>query len=416
MQVADLWVLVASALVFFMQAGFLCFEVGLARESHRAAVAMKNLFDWAIVTIVFALFGSAVMFGGSFAGLFGTSGFGDFSSLESTLGISPYTFLLFQTAFAGTAVTLVSGALVERVSFGVYVSLSILVAVIIYPVVGHWVWGGTLTGTTTGWLGNLGFYDFAGAGVVHLTGGSVALIGVIIVGPRLGRFKSDGSVNHFESSDIPFTAFGTLLLWLGWWGFNGGSVLDGTADIGKVIFSTNIAGAGGLISGFFWAWKFGHRTELASSMIGGALGGLVAVTSIADAATPLGALSLGLAAGPVYVTTSQALLRARIDDALNVVPVHAVCGMLGLLLAPFVAEQGTFNRSVLSQFGVQLIGATAIVLWAMTVAGSFLLAIKKTVGIRVSPSEERDGEAIGNPAEREQLAESLTSSELADLL
>ena len=398
-----------------MQAGFLCFEVGLARERHRTAVAMKNLIDWALVTLLYSLIGSAVMFGPSAFGIIGSGGFLDFESLPLALDMSPYTFLIFQTAFAGTAVTIVSGALVERVSFGVYVALSALMAVAIYPVVGHWVWGGQMISESTGWLERLGFSDFAGAGVVHLTGATVAFMGVKAVGPRLGRFRSDGTVAAFESSSLSFSALGTVLLWVGWWGFNGGSGFSTPENIGRIIFVTNLAGSAGLISGFCWAWKVGERRDLASAMMGGALGGMVAVTASAAHATVLGALVLGLAAGPVFVTASRVLLKLKIDDALNVVPVHGASAVLGLLLAPIVSESGTFD-SLVTQLGVQAIGIAAIIGWAAVTSGTFLFIVRRTVGIRLSPTEERDGDAIADTQERNETPEQLSEDDLAGLL
>ena len=415
MNSTDLWVTVASALVLLMQAGFLCFEVGLARERHRTAVAMKNLIDWALVTLLFSLIGSALMFGPSIGGFVGSGGFFDFASLSSTLGISPYTFLIFQTAFAGTAITIVSGALVERVSFGVYVALSALMAVVIYPVIGHWVWGGQLGGEAVGWLEKLGFSDFAGAGVVHLTGATVAFVGVKAVGPRLGRFRADGSVAPFEASSMSFSALGTVLLWIGWWGFNGGSAFTEPANVGRVIFVTNVAGSTGLISAFLFAWKFGERKELATAMMGGALGGMVAVTAMALDTTVFGAFVLGLAAGPVFVTAARVLLVMKIDDALNVVPVHGACAILGLLFAPLVATTGTFD-STFGQLGIQLVGIVAIIAWAAATSGLFLYVVRRTVGIRLSPSEERGGEAIADTTERDEQPEKLSVNDLADLL
>ncbi len=398
-----------------MQAGFLCFEVGLARERHRTAVAMKNLIDWALVTLLFSLFGSALMFGPSAAGFVGTGGFFDFASLPSNLGISPYSFLVFQTAFAGTAITIVSGALVERVSFGVYVSLSALMAVVIYPVVGHWVWGGSLTGESLGWLAKMGFSDFAGSGVVHLTGATVAFMGVKAVGPRLGRFRSDGTVAPFEPSSLSFSALGTVLLWIGWWGFNAGSAFGAPENIGRIIFVTNVAGSAGLISGFCFAWKFDERKNLAGAMMGGALGGMVAVTAVALDTTIFGAFMLGLAAGPMFVASARVLLHFKIDDALNVVPVHGACAVLGLMMTPVVAVEGTFD-SVVGQLGIQAVGTVAIIAWAAITSGAFLFIVRRTVGIRLSPSEERSGEAIAHTEERDYTPEQLSESDLAGLL
>ncbi len=416
MTLSDLWLLIAAGFVFLMQAGFLCFEVGLARRKHQPAVALKNLIDWAIVTTLFLLIGFGVMFGDSAGGLFGVSRFGgDVGELPGGFDVQGLTFLLFQLTFAGTAITIVSGALVERITVAAYAVLTAAMAVAIYPVIGHWVWGGTIGGAD-GWLRDLGFHDFAGAGVVHLTGAAVALVGIAAVGPRLGRFGADGSVRDFAPSNTPMAALGTVVLWLGWWGFNGGSAFGATADVPLIILRTNIAGAGGLLAALVVALVLGDTRRLGVTMITGALAGLVAITAVADRGSLLAAFALGVIAGGAAPHLGRLLLSLKIDDALGVVPIHGAGAVIGLVLGPVLT--GTGDLGLVEAVVVQLLGVGAIIGWSAIVGGALMVVLRRTIGLRVAPSQERldaDDEPTPTPvvdAPRDRL----TEADLADLL
>lgn len=254
----EVWVLVCAALVFFMQAGFLTFEVGLARSMHTGSVALKNLIDWTVGSLAFFFVGFGLMFGTG--DVVGTSLFALDGLFELQAGtISGPTFFLFQLAFAATTITLISGSLVERTSFLAYAIFAAVVGLVIYPVYGHWVWSGLLLDGNDGWLAARGFRDFAGGTVVHTTGAWAALVGVAMVGPRLGRFRANGSVRHFEPSSLPLTALGTLILWFGWLGFNGGSTLALSVDVPRIILVTNLCGVGGLVGAALFAYEHHDR-------------------------------------------------------------------------------------------------------------------------------------------------------------
>lgn len=417
-EIDELWVLVSASLVFFMQAGFLMFEVGLARKAHAGSVAIKNMIDWTVGSLAFSGVGFALMFGSS-NGYFGTSFFaldGLFDADGST--VSGPTFFLFQLAFAGTAITIVSGSLVERTTFLAYVSFSAVVGLLIYPVYGHWVWGG-LFGGEEGWLAANGFRDFAGGTVVHTTGAWAALIGVIFVGPRIGRFGPSGTVRVFEASSIPMTALGTLILWFGWFGFNGGSSLALTLDVPRIILVTNLSGVGGLVGAAIFAYLVEDRIDLIGKMIGGALSGLVAITPGADVVGVIGALAIGLVAGVIYALGYELLLRFRIDDALGVVPAHGFAGAWGTIALAIFAPASALGRSNFEQFGIQVVGVLVNLAWVGSLSIVVFAFLRSMIGLRVSPERELDGVNLESddltmaaPAPQENL----TDDELARLL
>lgn len=369
------------------------------------------------------------MFGDSLGGLIGWSRFGGGGGTFGDFAIAEPVFMVFQLTFAATAVTIVSGALVERISFTVYM-LSVVMALAIYPVIGHWVWGGVLTGEPAGWLERLGFHDFAGASTVHLTGAVVALVGVRAVGPRIGRFRSDGSVAEFPPSNAPLSALGTLILWIGWWGFNGGSAFAASADVPTIILRTNIAGAAGVLAALAMAYRLGERRHLGQAMMMGGLAGLVAITAVASSGSLVAALVLGGVAGLAVIPVQRLLLNRRIDDALGVVPVHGAGAVVGLVLGPLLTSAGTRNAGI--QIVIQIVGVLAVVGWAGATAGVTLTVLRRTIGIRVSPTEERVGEETVNSdgddsnsdddrdshheAGRTADTSPLTAAELADLL
>lgn len=394
--VDEIWVLVSAALVFFMQAGFLAYEVGLARPVHATVVAMKNVVDWTISTLGFFVVGFGLMFGASDNGLFGTDLFLLSGLADVSTTVSGGTFFLFQLAFAGTAITLVSGSLVERTTLLAYSAVATVIAVVMYPVFGHWVWGQFLNPDNASWLANLGFHDFAGGSVVHLLGATVALVGLVMIGPRIGRFGPDGEVNEFPPTSIGMTVLGVMVLWFGWWGFNGGSHLGLTSNVTGTILNTNLAAVAGLMAGGLWAYFFQQRYAMNTKLVGGAIGGLVAITSSADIMTPLGAVAVGLVAGIIYSLGHDLLLKLKVDDALGVVPAHGFCGIWGLIALALFAPAEALANDRLTQLGVQLTGVVACIAWAGALSFVVFMAVQQFIGLRVSPAQELGGMTLEN--------------------
>lgn len=394
-QLDTLWVLVAAALVFLMQAGFKALEVGLVREMHASTVALKNMVDWIVVSMAFFLVGFGIMFGKTAGGIVGISHFAplEFDPEGNHLGT---VFFLFQLAFVGTSVTIVSGAMSERMGFVPYLTGSLFMAIIIYPVFGHWAWSSFFYSGNKGWLEVIGFRDFAGSTVVHSIGGWVSLIGLWTIGPRIGRFNREGRPNNFKPNNLSYAGLGFFLLWFGWWGFNGGSTLALTADVGKIILNTNLAGAAAALAAFIHAHYAQKGDAIFEKIIGGALGGLVAITASPDIQNAYTSIIIGIAAGVVHNVAFELLLKWKIDDAVGAVPVHGACGLLGTLMvviAPqyYLTESGFNIMPAVNQLGVQIIGAVSAFLFAGGISYLVFLMLKKTVGLRVSPTEEREG-------------------------
>jgi ammonium transporter, Amt family len=298
------WVLLCAALVMLMQAGFCCLESGFCRAKNGINVAIKNLLDFCIAAIAFWAFGFGLMFGATWNGLLGTSLFAS----DTSLGTWGLTFLLFQLVFCGTATTIVSGAVAERTRFSAYLIMSLIVSGILYPVFGHWVWGGALEGHSRGWLENLGFIDFAGSTVVHSLGGWFALAAVLIIGPRAGRFAPNSP--PISGHNIPLATCGAMLLWFGWFGFNGGSALGISAKVPLVLLNTNLAAAGGCIAALVLSvWI--QRRPVVEHCINGAISGLVAITASCHLVSPLSALIIGSIGGGIFIAGHRILDRLR---------------------------------------------------------------------------------------------------------
>ncbi len=409
----DLWVTVAAGMVFMMQAGFMAFEVGLARPHHAPAVALKNLVDWTAASLAFFFVGFAFMFGTGNS-IIGWNFFAlnDLPvSIESS--VSGPTFFIFQLAFAGTAITLVSGSLVERTSFLSYAIVSVVMGLIIYPIFGRWVWGSLFSSESQGWLEALGFKDFAGSSVVHSVGAWTALVGVSIVGPRLGRFDLDGTSRPFPPSNLAMTVLGTLILWFGWWGFNGGSLFAFDGNVSRIILVTNLAGAAALVSSGLHAYATKRSSVMFSTVIGGALTGLVAITASANVVEPISAIAIGLVAGILHNLTGDFLEKLLIDDALGAIPVHGAGGVWGTFaVALFVPSEilEVWGRSRLDQVAAQVLGILVCFVW--TVGLSYLLfkAVERTIGLRVSPTRE----LVGMDVFEEDPIHSVDSEELGD--
>lgn len=389
-----LWVLVAASLVYFMQAGFLAFEVGNVRKKNTGATAIKNMGDWVVISLVFFLVGFGIMFGESKSGFIGTSLFGGEGFAQELSGYfkdgsmqpNNWLFFLFQLAFAGTAATIVSGAMAERTAFKAYMLFALFLGAIIYPVYGHWVWN------SAGWLAQKGYHDFAGSSVVHLTGATASFVGVWMIGPRLGRYASDGTLTRMEVNSPAWSALGVIILWFGWWGFNGGSTLALSADVFPIIVKTNIAAAAAAITAFVHCVGTQNGENVEEKFLGGALGGLVAITAGCDTVSTAGAFSIGIAAGILHnISFDLVLKRWRLDDVCGAIPVHGFCGILGVLAIPvFTTAEGEWA----SRLGVQAMGVLACIAWAAVTSFVFLTIVKKAVGLRVSAMREIRGLGI----------------------
>ena len=392
--IADtIWVLVAAFLVFFMQAGFSMVEAGFTRAKNAVNILMKNLMDFSMGSIAYWAIGFAIMFGdgNNFMGLSGwfvsaeTKGF---SALEWS-SVPTLAAWLFQLVFAATAATIVSGAMAERTKFRSYLIYSIFITGLIYPIVGHWIWGG-------GWLSSLGMLDFAGSTVVHSTGGWLALTGAIVLGARTGKYDANGKPRPIAGHNLPLAALGVFILWLGWFGFNPGSQMAADPKpIALIAVTTNLAAAAGAILAMITAW-FRLKKPDAGMALNGALAGLVAITAPCAFVTPLAAVIIGAIAGVVVVFSVLILENLRIDDPVGAISVHGVCGALGtLLLGLFHTEQGVFyaadTGAAFKFFGVQFLGVVSVFAWCMVTGFILFYGIKAIVGLRVSEEEELEG-------------------------
>ena len=385
------WTCIAAFLVFFMQAGFAMVEAGFTRAKNAVNILMKNLMDFSVGTIAFFLIGFGLMFGKS-NGLFGTTLFG-LSGVEPGADWN-WTFLIFQTVFAATAATIVSGAMAERTKFVGYLAYSFFITLFIYPVFGSWAWGGLLDGG--GWLENLGFLDFAGSTVVHSIGGWLALAGAIILGPRIGKYGPDKKPKAILGHNIPLAALGVFILWFGWFGFNPGSTTSGDGSIGYIAVTTNLSAAAGAIVAMAISWVIMKKPD-ASMALNGALAGLVSITAPCDGVTPAGAIMIGAVGGALVVLAVLFIDHVlKIDDPVGAVSVHGVCGAWGTLATGlFNMESGLFYGGGLKQLGVQALGAGAAFVWAFGLGLILFYTISKTIGLRVTPEEEMKGLDIG---------------------
>ena len=392
------WVLLAAFLVFFMQAGFGMVEAGFIRAKNTCNILTKNFLDYCVASVMFFLVGYAFMFG-SGNGLIGLSGFA-LSGAENPSGVPLFAFWLFQAAFCGAAATIVAGGMAERMRFPAYLMYTAVISAVVYPVIGHWIWSGG------GWLAKLGFGDFAGSTVVHATGGWVAFVGAAMLGPRIGKYVSNGrerKVKAIPGHSIPLAALGVFVLWFGWFGFNPGSTLgvgDGSA-IARVAINTNLSAATGAIAAMVTVWLLYGKPDLSMTM-NGALAGLVAVTAPCAFVSPVAAMLIGVVGGIVVVFGVALLDRIGVDDPVGAVPVHGMNGIWGTLAVGLwgqeslgLARNGLFAGGGLTQLGVQALGVFAVTVFAMASMGIVFYAIKRTVGLRVGKDEELRGLDIG---------------------
>ncbi|MDD4013937.1 MAG: ammonium transporter [Candidatus Omnitrophica bacterium] len=389
-----LWVLITAFLVFFMQAGFGMVEAGFIRAKNTCNILTKNFLDFCMASLGFFIFGYAIMFG-SGNGFFGMNGW-FLEGAKSSAPIPLFAFWLFQAAFCGAAATIVAGGVAERMKFSVYLIYSFIISAFIYPVVGHWIWGG-------GWLAGLNFADFAGSTVVHALGGTAALVGTMMLGPREGKYNKDGSANMIPGHNIPLASLGVFILWFGWFGFNPGSTLsvgDGEL-IGRVAMNTNLAAAAGGIAAMITVWKMFGKPDLSMAM-NGALAGLVAITAPCAYVDPWASVAIGTIGGVLVVLAVVVLDKLRIDDPVGAVPVHCVNGIWGTLSVGIfgqkalgLANEGLIYGGGLTQLGIQALGVTSTVLFIVLAMGLVFKVLDMTIGLRVSRDEELKGLDIG---------------------
>ena len=383
------WILIASALVFLMQSGFMCIEAGISAAKHSINVSIKNMADFIIAVMAFWALGFGLMFGVSQGGWIGSSNF--FLSAND-----PWTTLLFvfQAVFVSTAATINSGAIAGRTKFKTYLMISLIISVVIYPVFGHWVWGSLFHPDQQGWLEQLGFIDFAGATVVHSVGGWVALAGVIIIGPRLGKFSKDGTPNRFQPHNLTLAYLGAFILFFGWFGFNGGSTLALNAEVAPIIFNTILSGCFGGFSCSLLSWIFDvFKRPQEEMIINGVLGGLVAVTASCHGIESMGAALIGLVGGVVVFVGIHFIERVlKLDDVVGAIAVHGFAGVWGTLaVAIFILPEKLEASSRMAQMAVQLVGVVAGFAWAFGV-GYLLLSLLNWISpLRVSPEDETVG-------------------------
>ena len=387
-----IWVLLGAALVFFMQAGFAMCEAGFTRAKNTGNILMKNMMDFCIGTPLYWLLGYGIMFGT------GTALFGwidpfimkDYTSVLPA-GVPLWAFAIFQTVFCATSATIVSGAMAERTKFSAYCIYSAAISLFIYPVSGHWIWGG-------GWLAEMGFHDFAGSTAVHMVGGVCALIGAKMLGPRIGKYGKDGKPRAILGHNLSIAALGVFILWFCWFGFNGASTVGMDSDelIGSaslVFFNTNLAAALATLVCMIYTWMRYGKPDV-SMTFNAALAGLVGITAGCDAVNPFGAAVIGLVCGVVVVLAVGFFDKVvKIDDPVGAISVHGVCGALGTILTGLFATgqstmKGVFYGGGFKFFGVQCIGVLATIAWTAVIITVVFFAIKKTIGLRADAEDE----------------------------
>lgn len=384
-----LWVILAAALVFLMQAGFTVLEAGCIRAKNSYNVAIKNIADFTIAFLGFWLLGFGLMFGTDTLALFG-----DFTTADTHLNeAKDYAFFLFQAMFVGTAATIVAGAVAERMRFRAYLYISALISCIIYPVSGHWAWGSALVGGDGGWLEQKGFIDFAGSTVVHSVGGWVALAGAIALGPRIGRFTRDGRVQDIPGHNLVLSTLGVFLLWFGWFGFNGGSTLAVNSDVPLILVNTNLSAVAAGTTVLLISLVLDNGKVNILKVLNGVLGGLVGITAGCQVVGPWGALAIGVLSGVIlYIAEHLILYWGRIDDPIGAIAVHGVCGAWGTIaLALFAPVDLLTAGSRIDQLVIQLTGVVSVFIWAFGTGLLFFYLLKWFGQLRISEEEEHLG-------------------------
>ena len=383
-----IWTLLGAAMVFFMQAGFALCEAGMTRAKNTGNIIMKNLMDFCIGTPIYWLVGFGIMFAGTGPIIGGFDplirGTYDFGTLPT------YCYAIFQTVFCATAATIVSGSMAERTNFKAYCLYSALISMIVYPISGHWIWGG-------GWLSSLGFHDFAGSTAVHMVGGTAACIGAQILGPRIGKYTKDGTPRAIPGHNLTAAALGVFILWFCWFGFNGCSTVamtsqDDMVSASLIFMNTNMSAAVATCTVMIFTWLRYKKPDVSMSL-NGALAGLVAITAGCDAVTPVGAFFIGLIAGIVLVLAVEFFDKVvKIDDPVGAISVHGVCGALGTILTGFFAvDSGVFYGGGFHFLGVQTLGVVSVILWVTVTMNIIFRLIDKFVGLRVPENVEIEG-------------------------
>lgn len=391
MAIDTLWVLLGGILVFWMQAGFAMVETGFTRSKNAGNIIMKNLMDFALGSLIYWIVGFGIMFGADAAGIIGIPGFfADGTAPNGVDSINNYAFLFFQTVFCATAATIVSGAMAERTKFISYCIYSAVISAVIYPIAGHWIWGG-------GWLAQLGFHDFAGSTAVHSIGGWCALVGATILGPRIGKYSKDGKSNAIPGHSLTLGALGVFILWMGWFGFNPGSSFgitgDGALELSSRVFvTTNLAAAAAATTTMIITWvKYGKPDV--SMTLNGVLAGLVAITAGCDVVSPLGAAIIGVISAFAMVYGIEFIDKVlKVDDPVGAIGVHCINGVVGTILTGvFAMDGGLFYGGGFKFLGVQCLGVAAVAIWSVATATILFKGIKATIGLRVTREEEIRG-------------------------
>ncbi len=395
--VNTIWVLLGAALVFFMQAGFAMVETGFTRAKNAGNIIMKNLMDFCIGTPTFWIIGFGIMFGtgnGFFGSIHGIASEANYGTGMLPDGVPFWAFLIFQTVFCATSATIVSGAMAERTKFSSYCIYSFLISLVVYPVSGHWIWGG-------GFLSQMGFHDFAGSCAVHMVGGVAALIGAIVLGPRIGKYTKDGKSKAIPGHNLTVGALGVFILWFCWFGFNGASTVsmegDAIVSAGKIFVTTNLAAAVATVTVMAITWVRYKKPDVSMSL-NGSLAGLVAITAGCDTVSPTSAAIIGILSGFIVVFGIEFIDKVlKIDDPVGAVGVHGLNGAFGTLAVGLFSDgAGTEWKGLLvgggfHGFGVQFIGMAATIAWVVVTMTIIFLVIKHTVGLRVSAEEEIAG-------------------------
>ncbi len=382
------WMLLAAMLVFWMQPGFALCEAGFTRSKNTVNILMKNFVDFMLGSLLFFFVGFGFMFGSEGAGFIGAPNWGDLSFYKGELPVEG--FLIFETVFCATAATIVSGAMAERTKFSMYLIYSAVISLFVYPIEGHWTWGG-------GWLSQLGFHDFAGSAIVHSVGGILALTGALALGPRRGKYGKDGKSRAIPGHNLALAALGVFILWLGWFGFNPGSQLAASGEVNRlaishVFLTTNLAAVAGGVATMFVTW-FKYGKPSLSLTLNGILAGLVGITAGCDVVSPCGAVVIGLVCGTVLVYAIEFIdHKLHIDDPVGASSVHGVCGILGTVLTGVLATDGGLLYGGGWHFlGVQCLGIAVIDLWAAVCGVLLFFGIKKAHGLRVEARVEDEG-------------------------
>ena len=375
-----MWTMIGAVLVYFMQAGFAMCEAGFTRAKNTGNILMKNMMDFVLGSLFFFIFGFAIMHGTDWNGVIGIQGFFDPTALADEAGmingLPAGVFIIFHTVFCATAATIVSGSMAERTKFAAYLAYSAAISIFIYPVSGHWIWGG-------GWLSELGFHDFAGSTAVHMVGGVCALVGAKILGARIGKFGKDGKVKAIPGHNLPIAALGVFILWFCWFGFNCGSTTAATTNLGDIAMTTNLAATAATLMALIVTWVRYGKPDV-SMTFNGSLAGLVAITAGCDTVSNWSAIIIGAIAGVLVVFSVEFFDKVtKIDDPVGAISVHGVCGAVGTILT------GVFSPDC--SLVTQVIGVAATAAYVFVMALIIFTVINKTIGLRVTKEEEIEG-------------------------